>query len=323
MPTDIFLSYAREDRERVRPIAEALIERGYNVWWDKGLRSGEDYRDRIEELLQTSRCVVVAWSRDSLQSDFVMDEASRAHRRKVLLPVFLDAGIDPPLGFGGIHTSDLSGWLENPEDPAFEQFTGDVDTVVRRTAAPAASAAPAARRTTPLRATGGGQQRTTHSAMPRVLRWGRNALIVLGLLFIAALFAPGEPVAETVDPEPAVPVAAPVAAEPVLEGEFRLVLPPGAEFGGSPLVASLLDLRGAAAAAGGGAGTWVERLTTLAGEDAITITRPRQFRIMGDTLEVTLDGDLVSERYRYTWGANGQLVLVDDELGARWTYVRQ
>ncbi|HEX5871553.1 MAG TPA: N-acetylmuramoyl-L-alanine amidase [Longimicrobium sp.] len=137
MSSDIFISYAREDRGRVQPIAEALAQRGYGVWWDKGLRGGEDYRDRIEEMLKTARCVVVAWSKDSVQSDFVLDEAGRGHRRKVLLPVFLDQGIEPPLGFGGIHTSDLSGWLRDPSDPApLEQFVADVAAVLARDGAP-------------------------------------------------------------------------------------------------------------------------------------------------------------------------------------------
>ena len=49
MPHDIFISYAREDRERVRLVAEELASRGYTVWWDTtGLRGGEDY-----ELLYT------------------------------------------------------------------------------------------------------------------------------------------------------------------------------------------------------------------------------------------------------------------------------
>lgn len=144
MSSDIFISYAREDRDRVQPIAEALAQRGYGVWWDKGLRSGEDYRDRIEEMLQTAGCVVVvAWSRHSVESDFVIDEAGRGHRRRVLLPVFIDQGIEPPLGFGGIHTSDLSGWLRDPSDPGFEQFVGDVAAVVGREASPAAPPPPA------------------------------------------------------------------------------------------------------------------------------------------------------------------------------------
>jgi hypothetical protein len=207
MPADIFISYAREDRARMQPFAEALARRGHDVWWDKGLHSGDDYRDRIEDMLKTARCVVVAWSAASLQSDFVMDEAGRAHCRKVLLPVFIDEGIEPPLGFGGIHTSDLSGWLTDPEDPAFEQFMGDVDTVVGPKAAPAA---PAARWTALLRATGGGQQRTTRSVVLWLLRGVRNVLVVLGLLFVVVCCAIWmEPVPETSDPAPAAGTVAP------------------------------------------------------------------------------------------------------------------
>lgn len=127
MPHDIFISYAREDRERVRLIAEELARRGHDVWWDPKLRGGQDFRDAIEEALKSARCVVVAWSRHSLDSDFVIDEAERGKQRGILMPVFIDAGIGPPLGFGGIHTNDLSGWLADPSRPEpFDQFASDL-----------------------------------------------------------------------------------------------------------------------------------------------------------------------------------------------------
>lgn len=134
MPHDIFISYAREDRERVRLIAEELARRGHDVWWDPRLRGGQDFRDAIEDALKSARCVVVAWSRHSLDSDFVIDEAERGKQRGILLPVFIDAGIGPPLGFGGIHTNDLSGWLADPSRPEpFDQFAGDLADLLGRT----------------------------------------------------------------------------------------------------------------------------------------------------------------------------------------------
>ena len=39
---DVFISYASEDRDRVRPLAEALLSRGFNVWWDRSLSAGQD-----------------------------------------------------------------------------------------------------------------------------------------------------------------------------------------------------------------------------------------------------------------------------------------
>jgi hypothetical protein len=33
--SDIFISYASEDRSRVRPLADALSGHGWSVWWDR------------------------------------------------------------------------------------------------------------------------------------------------------------------------------------------------------------------------------------------------------------------------------------------------
>jgi N-acetylmuramoyl-L-alanine amidase len=137
MSADIFISYARKDRERVRPIADELARLGYTIWWDTGLVTGEDFHERIEEMLEGARIVVVVWSRHSVDSKFVRDEARRAERRRALLPVFIDHGIDPPLGLGEIQASDLSGWLLDPSNRApFEQFARDVAAVLGREPSP-------------------------------------------------------------------------------------------------------------------------------------------------------------------------------------------
>jgi tetratricopeptide (TPR) repeat protein len=106
---DIFISYASEDRARVRPLAEALQGAGFSVWWDRALASGDDFGQVIRRELDAAKAVVVVWSAASASSPWVRDEASVARAAGRLLPVRIDP-VDPPLGFGTVHTEDFSTW---------------------------------------------------------------------------------------------------------------------------------------------------------------------------------------------------------------------
>lgn len=59
---DIFLSYAREDREKAEPLARALQEAGWSVWWDRSILPGASYEQVIEHELSSASSVVVLWS---------------------------------------------------------------------------------------------------------------------------------------------------------------------------------------------------------------------------------------------------------------------
>ncbi len=50
--TDIFLSYARQDRGTARLFADGLVAEGFSVWWDASLRSGETFDEVIERNLR-------------------------------------------------------------------------------------------------------------------------------------------------------------------------------------------------------------------------------------------------------------------------------
>lgn len=100
---DVFISYARADRETARRFADALTERGYVVWWDFNLVGGADYRRDIENALEASKKVIVLWSETSVASAFVLDEAGHGRDRGKLVPVSVD-GARPPFGFGNLHT---------------------------------------------------------------------------------------------------------------------------------------------------------------------------------------------------------------------------
>ena len=116
---DIFISYASEDRNRVRPLAEALIERGFNVWWDRSLAAGQDYTAIIEKELKDAKAVIVVWTQSSTNSTFVRDEAGRARDEGRLVPVMLDQA-QIPLGFGAFQAEDFTRWNGGANAPQMQ-----------------------------------------------------------------------------------------------------------------------------------------------------------------------------------------------------------
>ena len=102
-PTTVFVSYASPDRARVQPIIAALEEAGFSVWWDGLIEGGEQFARSIEVPLERALAVVVAWSKNSLDSYWVHDEAARGRDRSRLVPLSLD-GSEPPLGFRQFQT---------------------------------------------------------------------------------------------------------------------------------------------------------------------------------------------------------------------------
>ena len=133
-PAQVFISYKSEDRARLKPIVTALEAEGFDVWWDAHIGTGADWREEIQQHLDTARCVIVAWSDHSVgqEGHFVRDEATRAKRRGSYLPIRLD-DVEPPLGFGEIQAPLFSGWKGKRTDPRFvalvdavrSQVTGD------------------------------------------------------------------------------------------------------------------------------------------------------------------------------------------------------
>ena len=102
MSVDVFLSYSSKDREKVRPIVTALEDAKLSVWWDREIGAGAVFERKIEEALDNAKCVVVIWSRDSVESDWVRAEAHEGLARGVLAPVIL-GDARPPLAFRQTH----------------------------------------------------------------------------------------------------------------------------------------------------------------------------------------------------------------------------
>ncbi|HEX6603336.1 MAG TPA: TIR domain-containing protein [Sphingomicrobium sp.] len=104
---DVFLSYSQRDRRRVQSVIRALEAAGLSVWWDRRILGGSEFSKEIRDALDGAAAVVVLWSERSVTSSWVLDEAVRGRDTGRLVPASLD-GTEPPLGFGQLHTVDLS-----------------------------------------------------------------------------------------------------------------------------------------------------------------------------------------------------------------------
>lgn len=115
----VFLSYAREDSPRVRGLAAALEKDGHTVWWDEQVAGGDQFTRAIQDALDKADAVLVAWTRTSVQSAWVRDEAACGRDSGRLVPVTLDGSL-PPLGFREYQSIDLSSWSGRPSSRQIE-----------------------------------------------------------------------------------------------------------------------------------------------------------------------------------------------------------
>jgi hypothetical protein len=119
--SDIFLSYARADRQRILPRIQALERRGWSVWWDLHIPYGKTYAQVIEEELEAASCVIVMWSQTSVRSYWVNTEAAEGARRGVLVPIMIDA-VRIPLEFRRLQTANLGDWQSAKSHEEFDRF---------------------------------------------------------------------------------------------------------------------------------------------------------------------------------------------------------
>jgi len=109
----LFLSYSHDDRAIAVKLVSFLEGEGHEIWWDSKLEAGHRIPDVIERQIFEAEKVLVIWSRDSVKSDYVRDEADRG--RKKLIPMRID-DVDLPLPFGVLQTIDLTAWPKRLEE---------------------------------------------------------------------------------------------------------------------------------------------------------------------------------------------------------------
>lgn len=118
--TDIYLAYAREDREGVRILAEMLQFEGWDVWMDPSVPTGETSA-AIDMKLGSAGAIIVLWSGYSRHSEYVRSEAATGLYKNKLIQVSLD-GEGAPRPFDSIDVIDIGGWTGERDHPKWRRI---------------------------------------------------------------------------------------------------------------------------------------------------------------------------------------------------------
>ena len=128
--TDVFISYASQDLDRVKPLVKALESKGLSVWWDRIIPPGKNFSKVIENAINDARCVVVLWSKISIESDWVLSEASEGMTQKKLVPGLID-NVKIPFEFRRLQAANLANWKGETGHFGFNRLLDVISSIVQ------------------------------------------------------------------------------------------------------------------------------------------------------------------------------------------------
>ncbi len=90
----VFISYDRENQTYTQKLADSLRQRGFDVWMDARLESGDRWLRTIEQTVRDSAAVVVVMTPESRDSEWVEREILLAQSEsKPIFPLLLRGGV--------------------------------------------------------------------------------------------------------------------------------------------------------------------------------------------------------------------------------------
>src|SRR5207253_11012310 len=128
-------SYARQNEEQATRVADALVAAGYVVWGDDQLPAHRVYADVIEERLKCAKAVVVLWSAEAADSQWVRAEGDVARAAGTLVQATLDGTI-PPMPFNQIQSADLGDWKGDADAPGWRMLAASVSALAGPASSP-------------------------------------------------------------------------------------------------------------------------------------------------------------------------------------------
>lgn len=133
---DIYISYAPEDAERVRKIAEELEWAGLQVWFRDQPQNSADSVALIEQGIDSSRAHLVVWSQDSAASGRIQAEARASSAKGRLIASRIDQVL-PPKGTKAVMYADLIDWQGGQDHRGFRKILTAIHQLTGKGPAPA------------------------------------------------------------------------------------------------------------------------------------------------------------------------------------------
>ena len=118
--TDVYIAYAREDRDRLRLFADMLAYEGWAVWMNPG-DPGADDASVTDSKMNGAGAIVAVWSEHARRSEIVRSEAVSGLYKNKLIQVRIDPGT-PPRPFDQVELIDLSQWHGAYDDPNWRKL---------------------------------------------------------------------------------------------------------------------------------------------------------------------------------------------------------
>ena len=122
--TDVYISYAREDRESVRKLSETLRLEGWDVWMDPS-EPLPSHSAALDIKLASAGAILVVWSGYSRGSETVRSEAATGLYKNKLIQVRIDAA-SPPRPFDQVEVVDIGRWSGEREDAIWRKVVSAV-----------------------------------------------------------------------------------------------------------------------------------------------------------------------------------------------------
>ena len=127
---DIFISYASRDRERAQQLADTLTANfPWTVWWDRDIAVGRNFDEEISRELERASCVIVLWTANAKNTDWVGNEVAAAAKRKVLIPALYDGEL-PPLQVFRLQGCNLNDWDGDSDHEEFRKLIKGVSALI-------------------------------------------------------------------------------------------------------------------------------------------------------------------------------------------------